>query len=116
MAAAKGSANRSSARKSEHARTLAHAGRIVHRVKTTQAREEFGTMINTVAYGGHWIVFERRDRDLAALIPMSDLARLQALAASEATRAGWDGIQDPASYDWRAAESVRRQLDRDYMH
>jgi len=92
-------------------------GRTVHRVKTTRAREEFGTMINLAAYGGHWIVFERRNRDLAALIPMDDLRRLEALDAERAARPGWDGIHGaPRPYDWGAAERLRRDVEVDDMH
>lgn len=91
--------------------------RTVHRVSTTQAREEFGTMINTAAYGGHWIVFERRDRDMAALIPMADLKRLEALDAQAVARPGWDGLDSAAAtFGWNAAERVRRELEVDDMH
>ena len=93
------------------------AYRNVHRVKTTRAREEFGTMINTVAYGGDWIVFERRDRDMAALIPMEDLRRLEALNALEGSRPGWDGLASVrASNGWNAAERARLDLEVDDMH
>jgi len=94
-----------------------HGFRTVHRVKTTRAREEFGTMINTVAYGGDWIVFERRDRDMAALIPMEDLRRLEALDALDVARPGWDGLASAsASTGWHAAERARRDLEVDDMH
>ena len=89
----------------------------VQRVKTTQAREEFGTMINTVAYGGQWIVFERRGRDMAALIPMADLERLEALDAMQVARPGWDGLESAtATFGWHAYERVRRDLEVDDMH
>ena len=91
--------------------------RVIHRVKTTRAREEFGTMVNTVAYGGHWIVFERRSRDLAALIPMADLERLAALDRQRMAPRGWDGIHAAAAaYDWGEAERVRHNLEVDDMH
>ena len=91
--------------------------RTLHRVKTTAAREEFGTMINSAAFGGHWIVFERRGRDLAAMIPMADLERLAALDAQEMAAPGWDGIHSAASRPhWDAAERVRLNLEVDDMH
>jgi hypothetical protein len=94
-----------------------HPERVIHRVKTTLAREEFGTMVNTAAFGGHWIVFERRGRDLAAMIPMADLERLAALDAPEMAPLGWDGIHSPASRPhWDAAERVRLNLEVDDMH
>ncbi|MFI5400781.1 MAG: hypothetical protein ACHQZQ_07010 [SAR324 cluster bacterium] len=97
--------------------TVSSFGKTVHRVKTTRAREEFGTMVNLAAYGGHWIVFERRNQDLAALIPMDDLRRLEALDAQRGAQPGWDGIQSASrTYDWGAAERVRRDLEVDDMH
>ena len=93
------------------------SSRTIHRVKTTQAREEFGTMINTVAYGGQWIVFERRGRAMAALVPIADLERLEALDAQEVARPGWDGLESAtATFGWNAYERVRRDLEVDDMH
>jgi len=96
--------------------------RTVHHVKTTQAREEFGTMVNRVAYGGEWIVFERRGKDLAALVPVDDLRRLEALDAAaledpSGALPGWDGIHGASwPHGWGAAERVRRDLEVDDMH
>jgi hypothetical protein len=77
-------------------------------------------MINTAAYGGQRIVFERRGKDLAALVPMEDLRRLEALDAAvlePGAQPGWDGIHAQAwPYGWGAAERVRRDLEVDDMH
>lgn len=74
-------------------------------------------MVNLAAYGGHWIVFERRNQDLAALIPMDDLRRLEALDTQPGAEPGWDGIHAASrTYDWGAAERLRRDLEVDDMH
>lgn len=95
---------------------VVHPQRVVQRIKTTQAREEFGTMVNSVAFGGQWIVFERRDKDLAAMIPMADLRRLQALLAVD-PRPAWDGVSIPQwNHDWAAADRICHSLEVDDMH
>jgi hypothetical protein len=62
-------------------------------------------------------VFERRDKDLAALIPMADLHLLQGVLESTRAQPAWDGLRAGAvGYDWGAAERVRRDLEVDDMH
>jgi methylated-DNA-[protein]-cysteine S-methyltransferase len=43
----------------------------------SEARADFSAVVNRVAYGGERIVLERHGRHIAALVPMTDLARLQ---------------------------------------
>jgi prevent-host-death family protein len=43
------------------------------------AKESFSTLLEEVAAGGHALIY-RRSRPVAALIPVSDLERLQELA------------------------------------
>jgi prevent-host-death family protein len=58
----------------------------VKRIKTDDARREFGTVINRVAFGGERIVLERRGKPLAAMIPMEELRLLERLIAEEEDR------------------------------
>lgn len=44
-----------------------------------KARQDFAETVNRVAYGGDRIVVHRRGRNLAALIPLEDLALLEEL-------------------------------------
>jgi prevent-host-death family protein len=44
-----------------------------------KVRQEFAETVNRVAYGGERIVLHRRGRNLAALIPLEDLALLEEL-------------------------------------
>ena len=44
-----------------------------------KARQDFAETVNRVAYGGERIVLHRRGRNLAALIPLQDLALLEEL-------------------------------------
>lgn len=49
---------------------------------TSEARAAFADLVNRVAYGGERIVLERHGRHVAALVPMTDFARLEATNAS----------------------------------
>jgi prevent-host-death family protein len=48
-------------------------------LSATQARDNLPETLNQVAYGGERIVIKRRGKVLAAIIPASDLALLEAL-------------------------------------
>ena len=49
------------------------------RMASGKVRQDFSETVNRVAYGRERIVLHRRGRDLAALIPVEDLALLEAL-------------------------------------
>lgn len=49
------------------------------RMPTGQARKDFSSTLNRVAYGRERIVLHRRGNDVAALVPVDDLALLEAL-------------------------------------
>ena len=56
------------------------------RIKTKQARDEFGSIVNRVAYGKERIVLVRRNREMAAIIPMEEFRILEQLIAREEDR------------------------------
>ena len=66
------------------------------KVETTVARQEFAETVNQVAYGKKRVVLQRRGRDMAAIVPMDDLARLQECEEGSKPRAA-------------AAKAVRRR-------
>jgi methylated-DNA-[protein]-cysteine S-methyltransferase len=53
----------------------------------SEARADFSAIVNRVAYGGERVVLERHGRHVAALVPMTDFARLQEMEASGGPRA-----------------------------
>ena len=48
-----------------------------------KARQDFAETVNRVAYGGERIIVHRRGRNLAALVPLEDLALLEELEDRE---------------------------------
>ena len=55
-------------------------------ITASEAREEFAEVINRVAYGGERVVIRRREKELAAVIPMEDLRLLERLIEQEEDR------------------------------
>ena len=49
------------------------------RLPAGKVRQDFADTVNRVAYGGERVVLHRRGRNLAALIPLEDLALLEEL-------------------------------------
>lgn len=49
------------------------------RLNASEVRNDFAVTLNRVAYGKDRVVLHRRGKDLAAIIPMDDLALLEAL-------------------------------------
>ena len=49
------------------------------RIPSGKLRQDFAETVNRVAYGGERIMVHRRGKDLAALVPVEDLALLERL-------------------------------------
>ena len=49
------------------------------RINASEVREDFAEVLNRVAYRGERIVIHRRGKDVVALVPVEDMALLQAL-------------------------------------
>lgn len=49
------------------------------RLSTSEVRGDFAEIINRVSYKGERILLNRRGKDVAAMIPVEDLALLEAL-------------------------------------
>jgi prevent-host-death family protein len=49
------------------------------RIAASEARENFATIINEVAFGGERILLHRHGKDVAAVVPIEDVQLLEAL-------------------------------------
>ncbi|NGO78587.1 type II toxin-antitoxin system Phd/YefM family antitoxin [Streptomyces sp. YC504] len=56
---------------------------MAYEIPVTQARAELADLINRVVYGGERVVVTRHGKPLVALVSAEDLAKLEALSASE---------------------------------
>jgi prevent-host-death family protein len=51
----------------------------MRRISASDARKEFAEIVNRVAYGKERVVIGRRGKELAAVVPIADLRRLERL-------------------------------------
>ena len=77
------------------------------RVTASALREKLGDTLNRVAYKGERIVLARRGRDVAALVPLEDLALLNELEDRIDLEAAREALEEPGSAPW---EDVKRRL------
>jgi prevent-host-death family protein len=77
----------------------------------TTAREQFADLVNRVAYGHERVRIVRRGRGLVAVVPIEDLALIEALEDEldlEAVRAA---LADPSNETPVPWEQVRAELN-----
>lgn len=86
------------------------------RRNTTEAREDFSTLINQVAFGKERVILHRRGKDVAAIVPLEDLRLLERLIEEAEDRLDIDEakriLADPAEkpVPW---EQARKELGLD---
>lgn len=86
------------------------------RRNTTEAREDFSTLINQVAFGKERVILHRRGKDVAAIVPLEDLRLLERLIEEAEDRLDIDEAErilaDPAEkpVPW---EQARKELGLD---
>ncbi|MBI4449656.1 type II toxin-antitoxin system Phd/YefM family antitoxin [Candidatus Uhrbacteria bacterium] len=64
-------------------------------MSATKARDAFAEVVNLTAYGKERVVLTRRGRRLAALVPVEDLDKLEALEDEEDVRVSLEALSEP---------------------
>jgi len=78
------------------------------RLTASQLRGDLASAINKVAFGGERIILQRNNKDVAALIPMKDLALLHALEDRLDLEEVREAMQEPgANIPW---EEIKKDL------
>lgn len=76
-------------------------------VSTTQARENLADLLNRAAYRGERFIVDRHGKPLAAIVPVEDLERLEALEDAADLKAVAEVREDAEYVDW---ERVKDEL------
>ena len=76
-------------------------------LSTSEARDHLSEIVNRVAYGGERVVLSRRGKDLAAVVSVEDLARLEALEDASDIAAAQEALTEPGATPYA---EVRRRL------
>jgi prevent-host-death family protein len=79
-------------------------------VRVSEAREELSELVNRVAYGHERIVLVRHGKEVAALVPASDAALLDALEDELDLTAVREALADPANTGPVTLQEVRARL------
>ncbi|MDX1495066.1 MAG: type II toxin-antitoxin system Phd/YefM family antitoxin [Longimicrobiales bacterium] len=80
-------------------------------ISTADTRKHMAELLNRAAYGGERFVVTRHGKELAAIVPLSDvtlLDRLRSLLDRKEFEAAVEEVRTASTRSW---EDVRRDLD-----
>jgi len=77
------------------------------RLAAHEVRKEFADALNRVAYKGERIVVHRRGKDIAAMVPLEDLALIAAMEDKIDLDDAKAAIQEPGTIPW---ENLKKEL------
>lgn len=81
-----------------------------HRI--SEAREEFATIINKVAFGGDRVRLTRHGKAVAAVVPIEDVDLLEELEDAIDVELAREALADPANATPIPLEEVKRRLGK----
>lgn len=79
-----------------------------HRI--SEAREEFATIVNKVAFGGERVRLTRHGKAVAAVVPIEDADLLEELEDAIDVELALEALADPENQTPIPLEEVKRQL------
>ena len=74
--------------------------KIMARLSASKAREDFADIVNRAAYQGERTLLHRRGKDVAAVVPVADLAFLEAIEDRMDLEAARKAIKEPGTIPW----------------
>ena len=79
-----------------------------HRI--SEAREDFATIVNKVAFGGERVRLTRHGKPVVAVVPIEDLELLEELEDAQDLEELQSALADPANRERIPWEVVKQQL------
>jgi prevent-host-death family protein len=79
--------------------------------RISEAREEFSTTVNRVAFGGERVVLTRHGKRVAAVVPIEDLELLESIEDASDLDDVRAALSDPANRDRIAWEELKARLE-----
>ena len=80
-------------------------------IATTEAKDQFIELVNRVAHGKERIILTRRGKEIAAIIPMEDLALLQSHQNQEDLTTAIDALKEARESGTLLLEQLKTQMD-----
>ncbi|MGH2393386.1 MAG: type II toxin-antitoxin system Phd/YefM family antitoxin [Candidatus Limnocylindria bacterium] len=78
--------------------------------RISEAREEFATIVNKVAFGGERVRLTRHGKAVAAVVPIEDVEFLEDLEDEIDAELAREALADPANANPIPWEEVKRSL------
>jgi prevent-host-death family protein len=78
--------------------------------RISEAREQFATIINQVAFGGERVRLTRHGKAVAAVVPIEDVEFLEDLEDEIDIHLARAALADPENQTWIPWEEVKRDL------
>lgn len=78
--------------------------------RISEAREEFSTTVNRVAYGGERVILTRHGKRVAAVVPIEDLELLESLEDALDVEEARRRLADGSETDWIGWSILRQRL------
>ena len=79
-------------------------------VSTVAARQNFSELINRVAYAKDRVLLSRRNRPLAAIVPIEDIALLEEIEDREDLKAARAAISEAKRKDIKPWKQLKKEL------
>ncbi len=83
----------------------------IEAITTVAARQHFSDLINRVAYGKDRILLTRRSRPLAAVVPIEDIALLEAMEDRDDLKAARAAIREVKRKGTTTWTQLKKELD-----
>jgi len=79
-------------------------------ISTIEAKEEFSELINRVSHGKEQIIFTRRGKEIAALIPLEDYQKLQTSQRKSDLEEAVSALQEARSQGTTTLAALRSEI------
>jgi prevent-host-death family protein len=79
-------------------------------ISTVAARQNFSELINRVAYAKDRVLLSRRNRPLAAIVPIEDIALLEEIEDREDLKAARAAIREAKRKGTKSWKQIKKEL------
>lgn len=84
-------------------------------ITVAKAKNQFSDLLRRAEHGGERLIIHRHGKPVAALLPMQDLRRIEALEDEEDLRDGRASIADAEAHGTYSLESVLREHNLQHL-
>jgi prevent-host-death family protein len=79
-------------------------------INTVEAKEEFSELINRVSHNKERIILTRRGKEIAAIVPVEDLALLNASQSKNDLQEATEALKEARNHGSLSLEDLKQQV------